>query len=137
MKIKILLVAISFLFAFTSVIAVNTVSVAKKAVDDKEGTQTLGLKKANKSLVSKFKAAQLFKKIKNALDDTELILLVILALLLPPLAVWLKDGRTTSTLFWLTLVLCILGGGFYWGWFFGGFWFIATLLAILHVLDIF
>lgn len=69
--------------------------------------------------------------------DTELILLVILAIILPPLAVYLYDG-SASTMFWITLILCILSGGFIFG--FGGYlfglWGLAVLLAILHILEI-
>lgn len=69
--------------------------------------------------------------------DTELILLVILAIIIPPLGVYLKDG-SVSTMFWITLILCLLGGGWLWGWgfFFGGFWGIAAILALLYVLDV-
>jgi len=38
-------------------------------------------------------------------DDTELILLVILAILLPPLAVFLYEGATTN--FWIDLILTL------------------------------
>lgn len=69
--------------------------------------------------------------------DAELILLVILAIILPPLAVYLYDG-SASTMFWITLILCILSGGFIFG--FGGYlfglWGLAVLLAILHILEI-
>jgi uncharacterized membrane protein YqaE (UPF0057 family) len=69
--------------------------------------------------------------------DAELILLVILAIILPPLAVYLYDG-SASTMFWITLILCILSGGFIFG--FGGYlfglWGLAILLAILHILEI-
>lgn len=136
MKTRVLVMLMSFLFAYNANYAVNTVSIAKNTNDSKEETQTLELKKSNKSFVAKFKESKLVKKIKNALDDTMLILLIILALLLPPLAVWLKDGKTATTLFWITLILCLLGGGFWLGWFFGGFYGIAILLAILRVLDI-
>ncbi len=126
----------SFLFAYNANYAVNTVSIAKNANDSKVEAKTLELKKTEKNFATKFKDTKLFKKIKNALDDTMLILLIILALLLPPLAVWLKDGKKATTLFWITLILCLLGGGFWYGWFFGGFYGIAILLAILRVLDI-
>jgi uncharacterized membrane protein YqaE (UPF0057 family) len=68
--------------------------------------------------------------------DTNTILLVILALFIPPLAVFLKDG-SVSTMFWITLILCLVGGGWLWGWgyYFGGLYLIAIILAILYVLD--
>ena len=39
--------------------------------------------------------------------DVELLLLVILAILLPPLAVWLKEGEI-NVKFWISLVLSLL-----------------------------
>lgn len=135
MKTKLLITLLSFLFVVNSSYAVNVVS--KNADDKSNQTNLLELKTKDSNFKTKIANYNLVKKIKNVLDDTQLILFVILALLLPPLAVWLKDGKSTSTLFWITLIFCILGGGFYWGWFFSGFWFIAMLLAILHVLDIF
>lgn len=74
----------------------------------------------------------------NGGADTNTILLVILAILLPPLAVYLKDG-SASTLFWITLILCLIGGGPFFGWYGGyffGLWGIAMILALLRVLDI-
>ncbi|MFN3341828.1 MAG: YqaE/Pmp3 family membrane protein [Flavobacteriales bacterium] len=69
--------------------------------------------------------------------DTNTILLVILALFIPPLAVFLKDGAV-STMFWITLILCLIGGGWLWGWgyYFGGLYLIAIILALLYVLDV-
>jgi uncharacterized membrane protein YqaE (UPF0057 family) len=73
----------------------------------------------------------------NGGGDANLILLVILALILPPLGVYLKDGGITG-LFWLTLILCLVGGGgiFGIGFYFGGLWGIAIILALLRVFDI-
>ena len=39
-------------------------------------------------------------------DDVELILLVIIALFIPPLAMYLYDGDTTSR-FWISLILML------------------------------
>ena len=62
-------------------------------------------------------------------EDAELILLVILALLLPPLAVYLKEGET-NVKFWISLALCLLVFlGFAW-------WLIPASFAILVVLDV-
>jgi|GEM_PF-2194316 len=66
--------------------------------------------------------------------STNQILLIILALLLPPLALYLHEGA--STLFWVTLILCLFGGGYLFAPFFGSFWFIAALLAILRILGV-
>ncbi len=65
-------------------------------------------------------------------DDDRMILLVILAILLPPLAVYLAQG--VGTWFWVTLLLCLFGGGFLWvGAYFGGLWLVAIILALLVV----
>lgn len=68
--------------------------------------------------------------------DAMFVLMIILAFLIPPLAVYLKDGSVTG-LFWLTLILCILGGGLFFGFagYYGGLWLIAVVLALLRVLD--
>ena len=134
MKKNILLFCYLMLFSYTASFAVNVVS--KHADDKSSQANSLELKSKDSKLKTKMANSKLFKKIKNVLDDTELILLVILAILLPPLAVFLKDGKTASTLFWITLILCLLGGAFWWGWYLGSFWFIAILLALLRVLDI-
>jgi uncharacterized membrane protein YqaE (UPF0057 family) len=62
-------------------------------------------------------------------EDAELILLVILALILPPLAVYLKEGEA-NVKFWISLLLCLLVFlGFAW-------WLIPALFAVLVVLDV-
>lgn len=70
---------------------------------------------------------------RSAAGDVDLIILVILAILLPPLAVYLVEEA--STRFWITLILCLLSGGvgffFVFGW---GLWFVAMLIALLTVL---
>ncbi len=66
--------------------------------------------------------------------DVDLIILVILAILLPPLAVYLAEGITGK--FWLTLILCLLGGGLALGvlGYIGLLWLIAIIIALLTVL---
>lgn len=54
--------------------------------------------------------------------DTSLLLLVILAILLPPLAVYLKEGEINSR-FWISLILTLL------------FWIPGVIFALLVVLD--
>lgn len=70
-------------------------------------------------------------------DIVFLILLVILSILLPPLAVFLKDSGS-SKWFMITLVLCLLA--ILGAWFFmsslGGLWFVAFIIALLCVFDI-
>ncbi len=74
--------------------------------------------KFNKIMASKFNKK--IKKLKSA-DDTELILLVILSFLLPPLAVFLKSGLETN--FWISLILTLL------------FWLPGVIFALLVVFD--
>lgn len=69
-------------------------------------------------------------------DDTMKILLVILAIFIPPLAVYLKDNAV-SKWFWITLILALLGiFGFWFLFYTGFFWLAAVVIAILYVLDL-
>lgn len=70
------------------------------------------LKQARKE-IRNFKAARKAGKE----TDTNTLLLVILAILLPPLAVYLHQGET-NTKFWVTLLLFLLGiaGAFFFSW---------------------
>lgn len=83
------------------------------------------LKQAKKE-IKNFKAAR--KRGEEV--DTNLVLMVILALLLPPVAVYLHDNAAT-TRFWITLLLFLAGvaGVFIFGW-----W--AILASIIYALII-
>ena len=65
-------------------------------------------------------------------SDLMFILCIVLAFLIPPLAVYLTEGVTTR--FWLNLVLFILGWGVGWYFFGGGIAFLCSLLAVVHAL---
>jgi uncharacterized membrane protein YqaE (UPF0057 family) len=70
-------------------------------------------------------------------SDVMLVLLVILAIFIPPLAVYLKD-KAISKWFWLTLILCLLSLFAGW-WFFPGLgllWLAAVVIALLYVFDV-
>jgi uncharacterized membrane protein YqaE (UPF0057 family) len=54
--------------------------------------------------------------------DTNLVLLVILAIIIPPVAVFLKDGLSTN--FWISLILTLL------------FWVPGVIFALLVVFDV-
>src|SRR5690606_39751123 len=71
------------------------------------------------------------KKKKGQLQDgdVELILLVILAILLPPLAVLLKEGEL-NVKFWISLILSLLV------FFLWPLWLIAVAYALLVVFDL-
>ncbi len=70
-------------------------------------------------------------KNKSPGSDVELILLVILAIIIPPLAVFLYEEA--STRFWIDLILALLGWGFL-AWILPGFVFIGGLAAIIYAL---
>jgi uncharacterized membrane protein YqaE (UPF0057 family) len=73
-----------------------------------------------------------------AQSDVELILLVILAILVPPIAVYLVQGL--SAIFWITLICWLLGGVFFfgpWGYgYIGGLGLVAVVLALLVVFGV-
>jgi len=69
--------------------------------------------------------------------DAMLVILVILAIFIPPLAVYLKSNEVNKW-FWITLLLCLFGGGLFFGsigYGFGLLWAVAVVIAILYVLD--
>ena len=69
--------------------------------------------------------------------DVMFVILIILSFFIPPLAIYLHENGTNKW-FWITLILCILSGGFL-GWGFtpgAGLWFIAALIALLVVFDV-
>jgi len=70
--------------------------------------------------------------------DVGLVLLVILAIILPPLAVYLVEG--TTTVFWIDLICWLIGGVFFFGRFgygyIGGLGLLAVVLALLVVFDV-
>jgi uncharacterized membrane protein YqaE (UPF0057 family) len=68
-------------------------------------------------------------------SDVKLILLVILAIFIPPLAIYLKD-QSTNKWFWITLILCLLSFTVFFFVFGGLFWLISIVIALLYVLDL-
>jgi uncharacterized membrane protein YqaE (UPF0057 family) len=69
---------------------------------------------------------------KEAADDTVmLILLVILAFIIPPLAVFIFEGATNR--FWIDLILAIIGFGVGF-WLLGGIGWLAGLAAVIYAL---
>lgn len=63
--------------------------------------------------------------------DVGLILLVILALLIPPLAVFLFEGSTQR--FWIDLILALVGYGVGF-WLLGGLGWICALVSVIYAL---
>lgn len=108
-------------------------SVSVKPVASQQDPETRS--KAKKETLRE-KANRLVKKATTPApgDDSNDILLIILCFLIPPLAIYLKQGITN--LFWIDLVCFILGGSLFLTPFFygGGLWLVAVVLAILVVL---
>lgn len=100
------------------------VSPAKKATEQKQPV--------------KEKLKKVLKKTPLSQPDGDLdqIIMVILALLIPPLAVYLKEGL--SKRFWVDLICYLLGGAFFLTPYFygGGLLLFAVVFAILIVLDV-
>jgi uncharacterized membrane protein YqaE (UPF0057 family) len=67
--------------------------------------------------------------------DANRVVMIILALLIPPLAIWLKEGITQR--FWIDLICFLLGGGlFFTPLYYGGaLMLFAIVFAVLIVLD--
>ena len=119
---SVLAIAGLFLFSTTSFAAASAHPAAAKEValtaigDGASATEAATAKSMEnewKNLTVKEKrekrkaVKQAVKSAKENGSDTELLLLVILAILLPPLAMALYDG--ISTRFWISLILTILG----------------------------
>ncbi|MEZ4829249.1 MAG: YqaE/Pmp3 family membrane protein [Bacteroidia bacterium] len=86
-------------------------------------------KKAMRKEARKAMVKQLFSRDKTA-EDLDPIILIVLAILIPPLAVYLYDGSATNR-FWLNLILALLGYG---ALGFLGFYYIGGLIAVIHAL---
>jgi len=113
--------------------------VKKTSTSSHMGLTKLAQKKSN-TLKKKIQAMNTRNNPGNPTNgggDANLVILVILAIILPPLGVYLKDGSITG-LFWLTLILCLVGGGgiIGLGFYFGGLYGLAAILALLRVFDI-
>ena len=65
----------------------------------------------------------------------EFVLIVILAILLPPLGVYLYENSITIN-FWITLILCLASMSFFVSRFLGGLWVIAVIWALLVVFGV-
>lgn len=99
---------------------------AERVIEKKEiaGYKVKDLKLVQKELKS--------KSAPSPVDDTAmLIILVILAIIIPPLAVFIYEGATNR--FWIDLILAIIG----WGvgfWLLGGLGFLCGLAAVIYAL---
>ncbi|MBM3413734.1 MAG: YqaE/Pmp3 family membrane protein [Bacteroidetes bacterium] len=105
-----------FLFFINGATASYSVPLVHPAVKEKHSTATksaskYGLKKLRKS----------FQKLVEV-EKTKLAFLFILAVLLPPLSVYLKEGKINSR-FWISLLLSLL------------FWLPGVIYSILVILS--
>ncbi len=96
----------------------------------------LGLSAPKKSKIQNIYKRPIRKNLKelksNADSNLELLILVILALILPPLAVYLYEGVTTR--FWIDLVLALIGIGVGSILFGAGLIYLGALLAVIYAL---
>ena len=130
-RILVVLLTVSFFTAPVSTVAMTVPAssvpatepdpaVVKKAVEE---FKSLSKKERKARIKETKKALKHFKADKRAgkapSDDT--VLLVILAILLPPLAVYLHEGEV-NTRFWISLVLTLL------------FWLPGVIYALIIVL---
>lgn len=110
----------------TSNSSADEVSNAVSKVEENEQSkkQVNAKQKNSKDLTKK-------KNSKAPAGDVNTILLVILAIILPPLAVFIFEG--VSTRFWIDLILALIG----WGvgfWLLGGLGWICGLAAVIFAL---
>lgn len=131
MKKQLLLLTFLSLFLFESVnvhaiVPMKGNSVPATAVTESVNQFNHLSKKEKKSRISEVKAQlKLFKanQREGKANDERTILLVILAILLPPLAVYLYENAIT-TKFWISLILTLL------------FWVPGVIYALLVVLGV-
>lgn len=103
----------------------ETVNAALKEFKDLSRREKKSRFKEAKKVWKEFRAK---KKMRDD-GDVELLLLVILAILLPPLAVFLKEGEI-NVKFWISLILSLL---VFLLW---PLWLIAVAYALLVVFDV-
>lgn len=109
-----------------AIVPVATEPVSQKVVDKAVNDfNDLSKKEKRQRLKEVKKQINLFKanKAKGMEADDRTILLVVLAILLPPLAVYLHEGAINSK-FWISLVLTLL------------FWVPGVIYALLVVFDV-
>lgn len=109
----------------------SSLTTTKASVNSTSSTKKINVFKAQKQAVNYLK-----KNTSSPASDVATIVLVILAILIPPLAVFLFEGVTSR--FWIDLILAILGWGAY-GIFHGMLWIcglVAVIYALLIVLNV-
>lgn len=104
----------------------STVTVSNTSTDQANTTEA---RVEEKQIATKNSTKN--KSSKAPAGDVELILLVILALIIPPLAVFIYEGATQR--FWIDLILAILGYGVGF-WLLGGLGWVCGLIAVIYAL---
>jgi uncharacterized membrane protein YqaE (UPF0057 family) len=115
-------------------------SSVSDAISTDESTGTIAITTIDKEKTAEVRVVEKQLSTKNATKqhrsnapagDVELILLVILALLIPPLAVFLFEG--SSQRFWIDLILALVGYGVGF-WLLGGLGWICALVSVIYAL---
>lgn len=127
----------------TAAINTTTSSTGNKSAGrkhiTKKSTEISAVTFAQKTVIPQFKPLNAFKDLEaqagSGGGNVSLLILVLLAIFVPPLAVYLKNGGV-NTWFWVTLILCVLAFSYFIFVFGGSLWFAAFLIAILYVFDI-
>jgi uncharacterized membrane protein YqaE (UPF0057 family) len=104
----------------------STGTISKTTIDEEK---TAEVRIVEKQLSTKNSAKH--KRSNAPASDVGLILLVILALLIPPLAVFLFEGSTQR--FWIDLILALVGYGVGF-WLLGGLGWICALVSVIYAL---
>lgn len=108
------------LLSVSTCVEVSAISLAPQPVDSSASVvdktvlnnalsefKSLSRKERRTRITEAKKAMKDFKKNKNGDADTNTLLLCILAILLPPLVIYLKEGEINSK-FWIGLLLTLL-----------------------------
>ncbi|HEX8462348.1 MAG TPA: YqaE/Pmp3 family membrane protein [Segetibacter sp.] len=144
-KLLLLCIPVLMLFPLTSAFAsFGSNSASKPATSDSTEAALKSVPEAMKEFKSLSKAEKKsrMKEMKKAIKEfkaakkrgdevsTNTLLLVLVALFIPPLAVYLHEGETNNR-FWISVLLTILGLVLF---SFGGVLFLGTLPAIIYAL---
>ena len=104
----------------------STGTISNTTIDEEK---TAEVRIVEKQLSAKNSVKQ--KRSNAPSSDVELIILVILALIIPPLAVFLFEGSTQR--FWIDLILALFGYGVGF-WLLGGLGWICALVSVIYAL---
>jgi uncharacterized membrane protein YqaE (UPF0057 family) len=117
------------LSAFDTDASAQNKSIVTVSQTTNDAANTIEKRAVEKQIESKNSTKK--KSSKAPSSDVELILLVILALIIPPLAVFLFEGTTQR--FWIDLILAIIGYGVGF-WLLSGLGWICGLVSVIYAL---